>query len=54
MIAVEESNAGFFAVLAQEFLDEKVVLVSPMPFAPELPAIDEIADDVESFTLGLF
>ena len=37
----------FLAILAQQFLDQDVVFFRPIPFAAQLPAVDEITDDVE-------
>src|SRR5262245_43593088 len=47
VIAGDECHAGFLAVLAKQFLDEQVVVFGPVPFPPQLPAVDEIADDVK-------
>src|SRR6266404_3424707 len=51
VVSGDECHAGFLAVLAQQLLDEHIVLVGPKPFPPQLPAIKEVADDVE---LGAF
>lgn len=53
MIPVDKGDAGFLAVFAQQLLDEKVVFFSPIPFAAQLPAIDEITDDVEVLAIGV-
>lgn len=47
VVAGDERDACLLAVLAQQFLDQDIVFLRPEPFAPELPAVDEIADDVE-------
>jgi len=47
VIADDESHARLLPVLAKQFLDEHVVVLGPVPFAAQLPAVDEIADDVE-------
>lgn len=47
VIARDVGDACLLAILSKEFLDEKIVVVGPVPSARELPPIDEIADDVE-------
>ena len=47
MVPGDERDAGLLAVLAKQFLDEQVVVIGPIPFAPQLPAVDEVADDVK-------
>ncbi len=49
----DERDAGVFAVLAQQFLDQRVVLVVPEPFPAKLPPINEIAHDVEVGGFGV-
>jgi len=47
VIARDESDARFLAVLAEQFLNQEIVVLRPIPLAAQLPAIDEITDDVE-------
>ena len=49
----DERDMRMFAVLAQQFLDQRVVLVVPEPFAAKLPPINEIAHDVEVGGFGV-
>jgi hypothetical protein len=51
VITRDINNAGAFARLAQNFLDDVVVLLWPVAPAAQLPDIDEIADDVKRFKL---
>ena len=53
VIAVNQSDAGVFPIFTQQFLDQKIVLLRPIPFAAQLPAVDEITDDVEMFAFGI-
>lgn len=53
VIPRNERDMGVFAILAQQFLDQRVVLVVPEPFAAELPPINEIAHDVEVGGFGV-
>src|SRR5881398_2454872 len=47
VITNDQGDFGLFAILAKQFLDEHVVLLRPVPLAPQLPAVNEIADDVK-------
>ena len=47
VIAVDQSDLRVLAILAQQFLDQNIVFLRPKPFATQLPAVDEIADDIE-------
>ena len=47
VISVNQSDTRVLAILAQQFLDENIVFLRPKPFATQLPAIDEITNDVE-------
>ena len=53
VVAGDVSDAGLFAVLTQKFLDEKIVVLSPIPFAAQLPAIDEVTDEIKMFAFGI-
>lgn len=47
VVAGDKGDPRVLAVLAQQFLDQRVVIVVPEPFAAKLPPINEIAHDVE-------
>ena len=47
VIPAQEGHARLFAVLSQQFLDEDIVLVGPVPLPAQLPAVDEITHDVK-------
>src|SRR6266478_8469700 len=51
VIADDKRHTRLLAVFAQQLLDEQVVLLRPVPFAAQLPAINEVADDVKLFAL---
>jgi hypothetical protein len=53
VISRDERDARFLAILTQQFLDQEIVFLRPIPFAAQLPAIDEITDDVEMLTFGI-
>lgn len=53
VIAGDENDLGALAAFAKEFLDQDVVIVRPIPFAAQLPAVNEIADDVEVVALRI-
>ncbi len=48
-----ERDMGVLAVLAQQFLDQRVVLVVPEPPSTELPPVNKIAHDVEVGGFGV-
>jgi hypothetical protein len=52
MIASDEGHPGFLAVLSQQLLNEHIVIVGPIPFAAQLPAVNEIPDDVQVLAFG--
>ena len=47
MVARYVDHAAAFAHPAQEFLHHIVVRLRPIPFASELPAVDDIADQIQ-------
>jgi hypothetical protein len=51
VIARDVNDAGAFARLAKDFLDDVVMLLWPVDSAPQLPDVDQIANDVERFEL---
>lgn len=51
MVARDERHPRLLAVLAEQFLDEQIVFFRPVPFPAQLPAVDEIADDVKVLAL---
>ncbi len=53
VVSCDVGDAGLFAVFAQQFLDEHVVLLGPIPFAAQLPAIDEITNEVKVLAFGV-
>ena len=52
MIAGDVDDARSLARLAQELLDDVVVVLAPVPGAPHPPDIDDVADEVEIMRLG--
>jgi hypothetical protein len=52
VVAGNIDNARSLARLAQEFLDDVVMILAPVPGAPHAPDIDDIADEVEIVGLG--
>src|ERR1043166_5051663 len=53
VIARDEGRLRAFAILAQQFLDEQIVFFGPKPFSAQLPAVDEIADDIQMTAVGV-
>jgi len=53
VIAGDEGDFGALAVFPKQLLDEHVVVFRPKPFASQLPAVDEVADDVEVRAFGV-
>jgi hypothetical protein len=51
VVAGHVDHVRTFARLAQHFLDHVIVRLAPVPAAPELPGVDDVADQVEM--LGL-
>ncbi len=51
VVAGDVGDPRLLAALAQQFLDQRVVVIPPEPFVFEFPAVDEIADDVEVIAL---
>ena len=47
VIARNIDDARSLAALAQQFLDDVVVLLRPVPAAPQPPAVDDVADEVD-------
>jgi len=47
MIARDIDDLRLLAALAQQFLDQRVVIIPPKPAEPQLPAVDQIAHDIE-------
>ena len=47
MIAVDVKDLGRFPVLAKDFLNDRVGLVTPTPLSFELPSINDIAHQVK-------
>ena len=51
MVAGDVDDAGALARLAQQFLHDVVVALRPVPGAPQPPAVDDVADQIDR--LGL-
>jgi hypothetical protein len=51
VVAGDVNDLGLLAAFAEDFLDEHVVVVAPEPAELQLPAVNEIADDVEIFAV---
>src|SRR5262249_49622901 len=51
VIADDERHARLLAIFAQQLLHEQIILLRPEPFTAQLPAVDEVADDVKLFAL---
>jgi hypothetical protein len=52
MIAGEVDDARLLAAFAEQFLDQDVVVVAPVPAEAQLPAVNQVADDVEVAAVG--
>ena len=53
VVAGDEDHARAFARLAQQFLHHVVVCLRPVPGAPQLPAVDDVADEVWRLALDV-
>ncbi len=51
VVARDVSDARLLATFAKQFLDEQIVFFTPKPFVLQLPAVNEVADDVKMLTL---
>ena len=51
VITRDVNDTGTFTGLAKNFLDDIVMLLWPVDSAPQLPDVDQIANDVERFEL---
>jgi len=51
VVAADVDDLGLFAAFAEEFLDERVVVIAPEPAELQFPTVDEVADDVEVFAV---
>ena len=47
MVPGDVDDLGVFAAFAKQFLDEDIVVVLPVPLGLQLPAVEEIADEIE-------
>ncbi len=54
MIARDIDHARLLTALSQQFLDQNIVIIVPMPLRLQLPAIDDIADKVEIVGIVVF
>jgi hypothetical protein len=53
VIAGNVNDLRFLAAFAKQFLDEHVVTVLPVPFRAQLPAVNEITDEVKVAALAV-
>ncbi len=53
MIARDVNSARAFARFAQNFLNDVIMLLRPINSAPQLPDIDQIADNIKRLELVL-
>jgi hypothetical protein len=51
VVAGNVNDLGLLAAFAEQFLDERVVVVAPEPAELQFPAVNEIADEVEIFAI---
>jgi hypothetical protein len=51
MVAADVDDLGLLAAFAEQFLDERVVVVAPKPAELQLPAVNEIADEIKIFAV---
>jgi hypothetical protein len=51
VVARNEDHPGALARLAQELLHHVVVCLRPVPAAPQLPAVDDVADEKQRFAV---
>jgi hypothetical protein len=51
MVARDVNHLGLLAAFAEQFLDEHVIVVAPIPPELEFPAVNQIADEVEILTV---
>src|SRR6266481_925930 len=47
MVAGDKCDAGMLPIFAEQLLDENIIVLRPMPLPAQLPAIYEIADEIE-------
>jgi len=53
VVARHEDHPCALARLAQQLLHDVVVRLRPVPGAPQLPAVDDVADEVQRLALGV-
>ena len=53
MVAGNEHHPGAASHLAQQFLDDVVMRLRPVPAGAEAPAIDDVSDKVDSVGLHI-
>ncbi len=51
VVAGDVDHLRLLAAFAEQFLDEHIVVVAPIPAEFQLPAVNQIADDVEIFAV---
>jgi hypothetical protein len=53
MISGDVNDLRFLAAFAKQLLNENILIVLPMPLRPQLPAVNEIADQVQVAAIAL-
>ena len=53
VVSADERYLRLFAILSEQLLHKNVVLIRPVPLAPQLPAVNEISDDVQIVALRI-
>ena len=53
VIAGNVNHLRLLAALAQQFLNEEIVVILPMPFGTQSPAVDKIANQIEIAAVAL-
>lgn len=51
VIACDVDDLSVLSAFAEEFLDEDIVAIIPIPIAFECPTINEVADDIEMLSI---
>lgn len=53
VIAADECHLRVLSILPQQLLDQHIIFIGPIPLAPQLPAIYEIAHNVQVVAVGV-
>lgn len=54
MVTCDVNDLSILPAFTQEFLDEHIVIIPPVPFAFQLPAINDVADQIKILAFDLF